>query len=1147
MQICPARRCCNNIHPAIPNDASWITFYVLPNMKPAFPFLAILFPSLTAMADPPAGYYRYPAVHGETVVFTAEGDLWKVPLNGGTAQRLTTHPGSESRASISPDGKWLAFSGQYEGPAELYIMPLEGGKPRRLTWETAAPAFTGWTPDGRVMCATRMLAGLPDLQLVSVAPGGGPAQPVPLSQASDGAWSADGQTLIFTRFAFQGSSTKRYHGGTAQNLWRFNAGQAEAVPLTSDFPGTSRSPLWWGERIVFLCDRDGVMNLWSILPDGKDLRQHTQHKNYDAKSPAISGATVVYQQGADLRRLDLTAGQSSVIPITLATDADQQREKWIPKSMDYLTAAHLSPEGDRVVLTARGQLFVAPVKVGRFVEATRRTGVRCRYGRFLADGKSLVALTDESGELEFWSFPANGIGKPAALTTGGGNYRYEGIPSPDGKWIIFDDRDRQLWLWKAEKKTTTMIAQCPAGEFEDMAWSPDSRWVSWVQPAVNSVRQIHVQSMADGRHFTVTSDRVESFSPAWSADGQWLFFLSDRQLRTVVESPWGPRQPEPFFDQVTKIYGLALTKEARWPFLPADELHPPDKDKEKEDGKDKAKDKNKEKVKEPAKEKEKEKDKNKEKSAKKDGEEEQKEPPPEVTVDPDGLAARLYEVPVDAGNYSALSTAGEFLFWLRSETNFKPKKHLQRLKIASEKPEAKTFIEDIKQYELSANGEKLLLRKEDALYVIDPAADAPEKLEESKVPLDGWTFAVDPREEWRQMFTDSWRLMRDWFYDPKMHALDWQAIRQKYQPLVERVSDRQELSDLISEMVGELSALHIFVEDGDPRTGPDDIATASLGAMMQPDAEAGGWRVVRIHKTDPDFPALLSPLARPEAGVQDGDLVTALNGQSLTPATHPGALLRRQAGKQVLLTAQSPNAAPRQTIVRPLDREAAASLRYSEWEYTRRLKVETAGHGQIGYVHLRAMQENDMAAWAREYFPVFNRQALIIDMRHNRGGNIDSWLLGRLLRKAWMYFQPRTGTTEWNMQYAFRGHLCVLCDEFTASDGEAFSEGVRRLGLGKVIGTRTWGGEIWLSFENDLVDKGIASAAEIGVFGPEGAWLIEGRGVEPDIVVDNLPGATFKGSDTQLDAALKHLQDLITNDPRPIPPPPAHPDKRLPR
>ncbi len=1095
--------------------------------------LLLLSASLLAgpvIAAGPAGYYRFPAIHGETVVFTAEGDLWRVPAAGGTAQRITTHPGAETKASISPDGRWLAFSAQYEGPAELYVMPLEGGKPRRLTWETATPAFTGWTPDGRVLFASKMLAGLPDLQLISMAPDGTGRQAVPLAQASDGAWSADGKTLVFTRFAFQGSSTKRYQGGTAQNLWRWSPGQAEAVPLTPDFPGTSRSPLWWNGRVVFLTDRDGVMNLWSMQPDGKDLKQHTTHRDYDVKSPAISGNTVVYQSGADLRRLDLVTGQDAVIPITLSTDADHQREKWVSKPMEYLTTAHLSPDGDRVVLTARGQLFVAPVKEGRFVEVSRNSGVRNRHGRFMPDGETLLSLNDASGELEFWQYAANGTGAPAQLTSGGSNYRYEGVPSPDGKWIIFDDRDRQLLLWNAEKKTTKVIAKNPHGEYEGLAWSPDSTWVAWVEPAANTSRRVFIQRVADGQRIGITSDRMESFSPAWSPDGKWLYFLSDRDLHTSVESPWGPRQPEPFFDQVTKIYAVGLTKKERWPFLPADELHKGDQDKEKDKEKEEPK-----------------KEENKKGKKKAPPPEEEEGETPEVRVEADGLASRLYEVPVEGGNYTALTTNGDFLYMVRSEIGIKPKKHLVRLEVTDEKPEVKPFLEDIKDYDLAANGERVLVQKEDALYVFDATGDPPdkpEKLEEAHVSLEGWTFSVDPREEWRQMFTDSWRLMRDWFYDTKMHSLDWEAMRKKYEPLVDRVADRQELSDVMSEMVGELSALHIFVQDGDPRLGPDDIQTASLGARLEPDVAAGSWRVAHIYQADPEYPALLPPLAKPETGARDGDLITAINGRTLTQLPHYAAALRRQEGKQVLLTIKSGAEPARPAIVRPVDAKADAALRYSEWEYTRRQKVETEGKGALGYVHLRAMGDEDIATWAREFYPAFNRAGLIVDVRHNRGGNIDSWILSRLMRKAWMYFQPRTGTTEWNMQYAFRGHICVLCDEFTASDGEAFSEGVKRLGIGKVIGTRTWGGEIWLSFENELMDQGIASAAEIGVFGPEGKWLIEGHGVEPDMVVDNPPAATFQGTDAQLEAAIKHLQELITKEPNPVPPVPVYPDKR---
>jgi tricorn protease len=396
------------------------------------------------------------------------------------------------------------------------------------------------------------------------------------------------------------------------------------------------------------------------------------------------------------------------------------------------------------------------------------------------------------------------------------------------------------------------------------------------------------------------------------------------------------------------------------------------------------------------------------------------------------------------------------------------------------------------------------------------------------------------------MFREAWGLERDYFYDRRMNGVDWPGMLAKYQPLVDRVSDRAELSDLLSQMVGELSALHIFVRGGDLRKGKDSIAPASLGAQLARDEKAGGLRVAHIYRSDPDYPDRLAPLARPGVDVHEGDVIEAINGVPALSVPDAAILLRDTADRQVLLRVRpAPPGAARDVIVTPITPDRETGLRYDEWEYTRLTRVEELGHGHIGYVHLRAMGGGDYAEWARDFYPVFDRAGLIVDVRHNRGGNIDSWILEKLLRKAWFYWQPRVGDPYWNMQYAFRGHLVVLVDQNTASDGEAFAEGFRRLGLGKVIGTRTWGGEIWLSSSNLLVDKGIATAAENGVYGPDGEWLIEGHGVDPDIVVDNLPAATFRGGDAQLDEALRLLEDQIRTQPVPLPPAPTYPDKSL--
>jgi tricorn protease len=504
-------------------------------------------------------------------------------------------------------------------------------------------------------------------------------------------------------------------------------------------------------------------------------------------------------------------------------------------------------------------------------------------------------------------------------------------------------------------------------------------------------------------------------------------------------------------------------------------------------------------------------------------------------------------VPAPAGNYNSLQAAGKRLCWGSAADERGEHVALECLEIANKGDEVETVMGDVKGFEISADRKKMLIAKGDNFYIFDSdvkgsgAGDSKAQAKAS-INLSRWQINVNPREEFRGIFLDAWRLERDYFYDRNMHGVDWPAMRDRYLLLVDRVADRDELNDVIAQMVGELSALHTFVQGGDVRRTADHVDIATLGAQLRRDEKAGGYVVEHIYAHDPDLPNLAPPLAKPDSFVKEGEVITTIDGTDVLSVSDEGALLRNKAGAQVLLHVKNAKGDARDVLVTPISARDDSQLRYNEWEYTRRLAVEKESNNTIGYVHLRAMGSGDIDQWARDFYPVFDRQGLIIDVRHNHGGNIDSWLLSKLLRQAWFYFAPRVGNPGWNMQYAFRGHIVVLCDHETASDGEAFSEGFRRLKLGKVIGTRTWGGEIWLSFDNQQADNGIASAAETGVYA-DGKWLIEGRGVEPDMVVDNLPHDSFSGNDAQLEAALKELQAEIKADPRPIPPIPQHPDK----
>jgi tricorn protease len=1098
------------------------------------------------------GYYRQPAIHGDTIVFVSEGDLWKVATTGGVATRLTTGTGDETNPAISPDGKTVAFMGQYEGPTEIYTMPLEGGLPTRRTFGAARMGFVGWTPDGKVMFSTREHATLPSSQLV-VLSGDGARTRVPLYEADQGAYAADGKTLFFTRLPFQGSFTKRYKGGFIQQLWKFSDGDAEASPLTTDFAGTSKDAMVWSGRVYFATDRDGMMNIWSMNPSGKDLQQHTKHAEYDIASPDLGGGRIVYQHGADIWLLDLPSGKNAPVDISLASDFDQMREQWIKNPAGSISEWSLSPSGDRLALAARGQVFVAPAKQGRFVDVTKNSGTRYRRPVFLPDGKSMLAYTDQSGEVEIWKVPANGVGEATQITTDGSILRFDMLPSPDGKLVAHVDKNQKLYITNIEDKSTKQVLQ---NKFEvpgDLSWSPDSKWLLFSESAANANGQIKLYSIATGQLTDLTTDRFNSYSPQFTPDGKWIYFISDRHIVSSVGSPWGALAPQPYFDRKSKLYLIACKKGDRSPWRPSDELAPA-KDEKKEDKQEEKKPDTKpdtkpeitgEKKDEPEKEDDKKaatKDASKEgaKDAKKD-----EKKVPEVVIDLDGIASRIEEVPFTNGNYFGLTITDKALFFIDAVRGTETKSNLLALPIGNEKIETKTVASDINSYELSLDRKKLVIRKKDTFSIVDANA-APAELDGKGVDLSKWRFSLTPVKEWRQMYTDAWRLLRDYFYAPNMHAVNWNKVRDKYAPLVERVRTRAELNDVFGQLSGELSTLHHFVQGGDTRGPADDVAIASLGAELVRDA--AGYRVERVYDFDPDEPGAVPPLARPGVDVVAGDIIESINGVP-TLAAEPAALLRGKAGQQVLLRVKPAKGGDaRDVIVVPVNMGDAADMRYTEWEYTRRKIVDEQGKGELGYVHLRNMGGGEITRWTKNFFPVYHRKGLIVDVRRNTGGNIDSWILGQLIRKPWMYWASRVSDeSSWNMQLAFRGHMVVLCDQFTASDGEAFAEGFRRLGLGKLIGMRTWGGEVWLSSSNRLTDNGAATAGETGVFGPDAdgknIWLIEGHGVDPDMIVDNLPHATFKGEDAQLAAAIKHLQETIAAKPLPDAKAPKWPNK----
>jgi tricorn protease len=1076
-------------------------------MKLKFFFIVTACLLTTILFAQQKGYYRTPSIYKNIVVFTAEGDLWKYDMNSGTTSRLTTNPGVEINPVISPDGKQIVFLGQYEGAYDLYLMSIDGSVPRRLTYDFSSaikPAV--WTSDGKILYISNRYNGLPDQQVIKLDPSTLSYDIVPLAQVSDGCYDEDG-VLYFTRLPKQGSNNKRYVGGTIQQIWKFD-GKQEAQCLTCDFDGTSYAPMIYKDNIYFASDRDGSMNLWSMDKEGKTLKQLTFSKEWDIKTPAINGSQIVYQRGADLWVYDIETANDKMLDITLTSDFDQRKPKWIKNPVESITYSSLSPKGNYVAIISRGRLFATPVKGDRWVEINRKSGIRFKEVHFL-DDKTLVYLSDESGEFELWKTAADGSGKQQQLTRNS-KVLINGIGvSPDGKYIAYKDKDETLRIIDAADGAIKFQYEDKDNGIRDMNWSGNSIYFTFSRNLDNSVSQINAVEIATGKITPVSSSRLDSYNAAWTPDNHWMYFISDRNLKTKVNSPWGPRQPEPYYTETSNIYALQADTSDKFPFLPkdgwsTDTTSTPEKAADKKAGTTKTT------------------------AAAK-------------PIDWSLTTQLLYQAPVKSGNIGNLSVGDGWLYWLDAGDANDGKAKLFALKIGYDKNAKPVEIAaGINDYEISADRKKILLIKDKTMISGNANGEKIDSVK-NKIELADWNFQIDPMEDWRQMFNDAWRMMRDYFYNRNLNGVDWAAVKKQHEPLLDRITDRYELDDLIAQMVSELSTLHTFVYGGDKRTSPDHIPTGFLGAQLRPDPK--GIKIMHIYKDDPDYPDKAAPLDKAGLAIKEGDIITAVDNIPVKSVQDVSMLLANKVGIPVKLSLLNKQQQSYTEDVKPISANEETTLQYNEWELTRRMIVDNASNNEIGYVHLKAMVSDDMDDFVKEFYPVFNRKGLIIDVRHNRGGNIDSWILEKLMRKAWMYWKGRTGLPYWNMQYAFRGHMVVLCDQFTGSDGEAFTEGFRRLGLGKVIGMRTWGGEVWLTSSNRLVDNGIATAAEFGVYGPESKWLIEGHGVDPDFVVDNLPYETFNGKDRQLEFAIDYLKKEIKDEPVEVPKVPAYPDK----
>ena len=1073
-------------------------------------FVSCLLFGLTAAYAAPA-YIRWPDLNGNKIVFSAEGDLWVVSDSGGAARRLTNFPATEAYPHWSPDGKWIAFTGGYDGASDVYVIPAEGGEPRRLTWHPAVETVLGWTPDGKsILFRSNGETPFYSAMIYTVPAEGGEPQALPLGYAERIAIDPVSGHYAFTRKSWETATWKRYRGGTASDVWVGDPAKSDYKKVTS-FDGVNAYPMWTGGRIYFLSDPGGTMNLWSIKPDGSDRKRHTDFKEWDARQAAIApDGRIVFTVQADLQIFEPKTGNTKKIDVDVPSDRVLTRVRY-PDAGQYVTFVDLAPDGSRVVVTARGEVFSVPVKPGVTIPITRGSGARESYGRFSHDGKQILYVTDATGEEEIRSVDAWGRSDAkvveAARATG---WHFPPRPSPDGKWIAYGDQTQTLYVMPVGGGERKVVDTSPNDEIREYVWSPDGRWLAYTKSLANEYAAISIYDTKSGKSTMLSTGTTNDNSPAWDPEGRWLWFVSERTTNPLL----GNRDFDVVEAKNSKLYALVLKKDGKSPIAALEGMPPKDEDKKKDE--------------EKKKEDEKKKDEEKKDGDKKD--DEKKKPKP-IEIDLDGLFARVVELPIPIGNYGSLAATDKAVYYISGpvqgmaegdDDGGQPNGTLNVYDI--EKKETKTVVDGVSGYILSADGSKLaILKKKGEIYVVDAGTGPAGELDKGKVDLSDCVISLDPREEWHQIFQEAYRFERDFFFDPGMGGIDWKGMRDKYATLLPRISIRGELRDLVGELIGELGNSHTYVWGGDPGVTPPQVGTGVLGADVVRDGDV--YKVAKIYRSDA-ADGLRSPLEDPGVGVKEGDYILSVDHRPFEKGKPFFAALEGRAGKQVVLTVNGSKGkdGSRDVAVKTMGDDKR--LRYFDWVRKNREYVEAKTGGKIGYVHLPDMGKDGLVAFETWFYPQLTKEGMVVDVRWNGGGFVSQLVVERLRRSLISFDRARGGGISTYPRRVLNGPFVVITNEHAGSDGDIFPAAVQLEKLAPVIGMRSWGGVVGIRGDKPTVDNGMLTQPEFAWWDPKQGWGLENRGVIPDIEVQDLPQELAKGVDAQLDRAIAEVMKL---------------------
>jgi len=1099
---------------------------------------------------------RFPDIYKDKIAFMYAGDLWLASSSGGTARRITSHPGRELFPKFSPDGKWLAFTGQYDGNFNVYVMPAEGGQPKQLTFYqgSAQPLsdrmgilnqVIGWTPDGKsvVFLSRRDASNGWIKRPYTVSVDGGLPQPMPMDAGGLLSFSPDGAKVAYNRVFRNFRQWKRYTGGLAQDITIYDIKNNVVDQVIPHTDYTDTFPMWHGNMIYFTSDRGPGhrLNLYGYNPDGKQVEQLTKFDEFDVMWPSLGPDAIIFENGGYLYTFDFQTRQPKKLTIYVSGEHDQAMKHWVNASR-HITDFDIAPDGKRAAIAARGEVFTVPAKEGSTRNLTHSPGIRERHVAWSPNGQWIAYISDRSGEDEIYISPQDGMGAEEPITSGHKGFVFPPAWSPDSSKIAWADKDLKLWYVDLKEKKPVEVDRGKYGEIQSYSWSPNSKWLAYDKGLDSGYSVVYLYSLADRKSTAVTSTLNNSYAPVFDPDKRYLYFLSDRDYNEVV----GSIDFEFANPKTTRVYVITLTADEPSPF-PAlsDEV----KVKSEEPAATATP------VPESNKKNEKQQPGKKEETSateQKAAQTESKEPPKVFKIELDGIQNRIVALAVPPAVIRNLDASKDSIYYSTSPIQglSGPIPGEGRAIHAYDVKERKdkVLLEGADRFALSHDGSKLLYRGEgDAgMGIIDAKpTDSPHKVGDGALKLDAMRVEADPPQEWKQIFNEVWRQERDYFFEASMNGVDWQKTKDQYAQLLPYVADRYSLTYILGEMIGELSNSHTYVGGGEyPDLHPVNVGL--LGADYEVDAASGIYRIKKIYPGENWDARTRSPLTEPGVNVKEGDYLIAINGRALRASQTPDELLTNTANEVVTLTVNSKPAADgaRKVVVKPIADEYG--LRELNMVETNRKKVDAASGGRIGYVYLQNMGDAGLNEFVKQYFPQIRKEGIIFDVRYNGGGFVDELIFARLRRVMAAMNAARNWESGPRPTNVFNGYMACVTNHYAASDGDIFSYMFKQYKLGPLIGERTWGGVRGIRGEIPLMDGGYITRPEFSIYGLDSKWIVENRGVQPDVVVDNPPDLVLKGHDPQLEKAVEMLMEQIKAHPKKLParPPdlPTYPD-----